>query len=281
MIRMSEQTELAAFLRACRSRVTPGDVGLPAGTRRRTAGLRREEVAQLAGISVDYYIRLEQARGPRPSRQVLFALARALRLSADEQAHLVRLACADPLPAGEPATVVPTAVHHLLELLGDLPAYVINARYDVLAWNTAALALVADFASWPAGERNLLWQVFQGAADSVDYTPEQWDAFAGQCVADLRDAAGRYPNDPGIAGLVERLRRVSPEFARRWDANEVAVSRGTSKRLHHRAVGAVEVRQQVLHLPEGDQRLIVYVPEPGSPAADALRLVSMAGSEGW
>ena len=218
---------------------------------------------------------------------MLFALARALRLSADEQAHLVRLSCADPLPEGAPGTEVPTAVHHLLEFLGDLPAYVINARYDILAWNAAALALVADFASLPAGERNLLWQVFRfqgatgSAAKGVDYTPAQWDAFAGQCVADLREAAGRYPNDPGIADLVARLRRVSPDFARRWDANEVAVSRGTAKRLHHRAVGAVEVRQQVLYLPEGDQRLIVCVPEPGSPAADALRLVSMVGSEGW
>src|SRR5262245_14677802 len=116
MIRVSERTELAAFLRACRSRVTPADVGLPAGNRPRIPGLRREEVAQLAGISVDYYIRLEQARGPRPSRQVLLALARALRLSADEQAHLVRLSCADPLPEGAPCMAVPTAVHHLLEL---------------------------------------------------------------------------------------------------------------------------------------------------------------------
>jgi transcriptional regulator with XRE-family HTH domain len=281
MIRVSERTEMAAFLRACRGRVTPEDVGLPTGGRRRITGLRREEVAQLAGISVDYYIRLEQARGPRPSRQVLLALGRALRLSADEQAHLVRLSCADPLPEGGPATEVPAAVLHLLEFLGDLPAYVINSRYDILAWNAAALALVADFASLPAGERNLLWQVFQGSTASVDYTAAQWDAFAGQCVADLREAAGRYPNDPGIAALVARLRRVSPDFARRWDANEVAVSRGTAKRLHHRAVGAVEVRQQVLYLPEGDQRLIVYVPEPGSPAADALRLVSMVGSEGW
>ena len=281
MIHVSERTELAAFLRACRGRVTPADVGLPAGTRRRITGLRREEVAQLAGISVDYYIRLEQARGPCPSRQVLLALARALRLSADEQAHLVRLSCADPLPEGEPATEVPAAVRHLLEFLGDLPAYVINARYDILAWNAAALALVADFASWPAGERNLLWQVFQGSNDGVDYTAAQWNAFAGQCVADLREAAGRYPNDPGIAELVARLRKVNPDFARRWDANEVAVSRGFAKRLRHRAVGVVEVRQQVLYLPEGDLRLIVYVPEPGSPAADALRLVSMVGSEGW
>src|SRR2546423_6154114 len=195
MIRVNERTELAAFLRRGRGRVTPGDVGLPAGPRRRITGLRREEVAQLAGLSVDYYIRLEQARGPRPSRQVLFALARALRLSADEQAHLVRLSCADPLPEGVPGTEVPTAVHHLLEFLGDLPAYVINARYDVLAWNAAALALVADFGSWPAGERNLLWQGFQGATDraaggatgSTGYTPAQGGAVAGPGGGDLRE----------------------------------------------------------------------------------------------
>jgi hypothetical protein len=177
--------------------------------------------------------------------------------------------------------VVPAAVRHLLELLGDLPAYVINARYDVLAWNAAALALVADFASWRDGERNLIWQVFRGDAAGVDYSAAQWDVFAGHCVADLREAAGRYPRDPGIAELVARLRAQSPDFARRWDANEVAVPRGTAKRLHHRAVGPVEVEQQILYLPEGDQRLIVYVPVPGSPSADALRLVSIVGSERW
>jgi transcriptional regulator with XRE-family HTH domain len=275
------RSDVADFLRACRSRVTPADVGLPTGTRRRIPGLRREEVAQLAGISVDYYIRLEQARGARPSRQVLLALARALRLSADEEAHLVRLSCADPLPVGAPCTEVPTAVRHLLELLGDLPAYVINARYDVLAWNAAALALVADFASWPDGERNLVWQVFQGDGESVAYSAAQWDVFAGQCVADLREAAGRYPKDAGIAELVARLRAASPDFARRWDANEVAVPRGTAKRLHHRSVGSLDVEQQILYLPGGDQRLIVYVPVPGSPSADALRLVSIVGNERW
>jgi transcriptional regulator with XRE-family HTH domain len=278
---MSGRIELAEFLRACRSRVRPGDVGLPAGTRRRIPGLRREEVAQLAGISVDYYIRLEQARGPRPSHQVLGALARALRLSEDERAHLLRLACVDPRPAGEPGVEVPVALRHLLELLGDLPAYVLNPRYDVLAWNAAALALVADFAAWPDGERNLIWQVFRGDQGSVEYSPAQWDAFATACVADLREAAGRYPDDPGIAGLVARLRAVSPDFARRWEAHEVAVRRSTVKRLHHRSVGAVEVTQQILYIPDRDQRLIVYVPAPGSPSADALRLVSIVGSQQW
>jgi transcriptional regulator with XRE-family HTH domain len=287
--------DLAEFLRACRSRVRPADVGLPAGSRRRIPGLRREEVAQRAGISVDYYIRLEQARGPHPSVQVLGALARALCMSADERAHLLRLACADPPPAGDPGTEVPTAVRHLLELLGDLPAYVLNPRYDVLAWNTAALALVADFAAWPDGERNLIWQVFRGAADraaggaardkgaggGVEYSFAQWDAFAGDCVADLREAAGRYPHDAQIADLVARLRAASPDFAHRWDANEVAVRRGNAKQLFHRSVGPLELEQQILQVPDRDQRLIVYVPVPGSPSADALRLVSIVGSERW
>ena len=239
-------------------------------------------MAQLAGISVDYYIRLEQARGPRPSHQVLTALARALRLSPDEQAHLLRLACVDPpVTPEEPSDEVPTGVRYLLELLGDLPAFVLNPRYDVLAWNDAARALAADFAAWPAGERNLIWQVFHGDGDGMAYTPEQWDAFAGQCVADLREVAGRYPKDAGIADLVARLRATSPDFARRWDANEVAVRRGTGKRLHHPVVGPVDVQQQILYIPDTDQRLIVYVPEPGSASADTLRLLSMVGSQPW
>jgi transcriptional regulator with XRE-family HTH domain len=287
------RTELADFLRACRGRVQPADVGLPAGTRRRTPGLRREEVARLAGISVDYYVRLEQARGPRPSRQVLMALVRALRLSDDERGHLLRLACVEPVAAGTPDPTVPVGVLYLLDLLGDLPAYVLSPRYDVLAWNPAACALVADFSSWPDGQRNLVWQVFcggtgggggmatTGSADGSGYTAEQWAAFAAHCVADLREAAGRFPDDPGFAALVSRLRAASPEFARRWDANEVAVRQSMGKRLHHPVVGPMELEQLVLHLPECDQRLVVYVPAPGSRSADALRLLAVVGGQRW
>jgi transcriptional regulator with XRE-family HTH domain len=274
------RTELADFLRACRGRVQPTDVGLPRGARRRTPGLRREEVAQLAGISVDYYIRLEQARGPQPSRQVLLALARALRLSADELAHLQRLACVDAPPAASPDRDVPTGVRHLLDLLGDLPAYVLNARHDVLAWNTAATVLVADFDAWP-GRRNLIWQVFCGDGSGLSYTGAQWDAFARHCVADLREAAGRFPDDAGIAELVAQLRSASADFARRWDAHEVAIRRSISKRLHHPEIGTVEVQQQILNIPDSDQRLIVYVPEPGSPSADSLRLLSIVVNQRW
>jgi transcriptional regulator with XRE-family HTH domain len=280
------RAELADFLKACRGRVQPADVGLPAGTRRRTPGLRREEVARLAGISVDYYVRLEQARGPHPSRQVLMALVRALRLAEDERNHLLRLACADPVAAGTPDPTVPVGVLYLLDLLGDLPAYVLSPRYDVLAWNAAACALVADFSSWPDGQRNLIWQVFCGSVlDGPDvgagYTAEQWTKFASHCVADLREAAGRYPDDPGFAALVSRLRTASPEFARRWEANEVAVRQSMGKRMHHPVVGAMELEQLVLHLPECDQRLMVYVPAPGSRSAEALRLLAVVGGQRW
>lgn len=157
-----DRADLADFLRSRRARVRPTDVGLPPGTRRRTPGLRREEVARLAGISVDYYTRLEQARGPRPSRQVLAALARALRLADDERSHLFHLVDEVPGPPAGPSPEVPDAILHLLDQLDHVPAFVIDVKYDVLAWNAMAAALLGDFARFPRAERNLVWQLFCG-----------------------------------------------------------------------------------------------------------------------
>ena len=197
-----DRAQLAEFLRIRRERLRPDDVGLPAGLRRRTPGLRREEVAGLATMSTDYYTRLEQGRGPRPSRPVLTGLARALRLSDDERAHLFRLAGEQPGPPPGPPTDVRTGVLRMLARL-DVPGLVLDAKYDVLAWNPLAAALIADFSGLPPRERNLLRLRFlSGSRQQERFGEQQTVEFAREVVADLRAATGRYPDDPALAALV-------------------------------------------------------------------------------
>ncbi|HZC26097.1 MAG TPA: helix-turn-helix transcriptional regulator, partial [Actinopolymorphaceae bacterium] len=275
-----DRRQLAEFLRSRRARVQPDDVGLAAGTRRRTPGLRREEVARLAGISVDYYARLEQARGPRPSRQVLSALARALRLYDAERAHLHHLAGEVPLPPSGPSRDVPAGVLHLLDRLDDTPAYVVDVKYDILAWNPMAAALLGDPSTWPPGPRNIIWNLFAGPYSATALADPQSAAFADECVAELRAAAAQYPNDPGIEKLIARLRTASPEFVRRWEQLRVCVRRGsTTKHLHHPTVGDLTLECEVLDVAGHGQRLIVYSAAPGSPSAEALKLLSVVGTQ--
>lgn len=182
--------ELAGFLRSRRARVTPREVGLPEGERRRTPGLRRQEVAQLAGMSIDYYIRLEQGRGPHPSRQVLNALARALMLSADERAHLFHLAG----QALEPARLradVPPSILHLIAFLDEVPAYVLDAKYDILAWNPLAGALMGGLDTRPPEDLNVIRWVFRSPDLAEHLSDEEKGRFARASVADLRWAATR------------------------------------------------------------------------------------------
>ena len=155
-----DRTELGTALNTWRARLTPTDVGLPAGTRRRTPGLRREEVAQLAGMSVDYLTRLEQGRGPRPSASILTALARALRISVAERDHLFHLAGSAPPRPGRISDAVRPSLLRLMDRFTDLPAMLLNARADILAWNPLAAALLGDFSALPPAQRNLVWQRF-------------------------------------------------------------------------------------------------------------------------
>ncbi len=273
-----DRAELADFLRGRRERVPPSAAGLPHGSRRRTPGLRREEVAQLAGISVDYYARLEQARGPRPSRQVLAALARALRLHDDERDHLYRLAGETPSPPAGLDPEVSPGILHLIERLVDTPAFVLDAKYDVLAWNALAAAVMGDLSAEPPAERNIVWRTFCGRyADPL--APES-RAVATEIVSDLRAAAAKYPQDPGIRALVTRLRATSPAFVRLWDEHRVCVRRNsTVKRMRHPLVGEFDVECEVLHIADRDQRLIIYTADRDSPAAEALRLLSVVGTQ--
>ncbi|MEU8891116.1 helix-turn-helix transcriptional regulator [Streptomyces sp. NPDC048442] len=262
-----DRAELAHFLRDRRARLKPVSVGLVAGGRRRTPGLRREEIAQLAGISPDYYMRLEQARGPRPSRQVLKSLAWALQLSDDERNYLFRLTGEAPALAGA-SREVPANVLMLLERLDDNPAMVLDAKYDILAWNRMATALMCDFDALPAGERNTLRWLF-GRQRAWLETADGW-RYARQCVADLR-ATGRYPEDPAVRDFVDQLHAESPQFARLWDAREIEIQRSTTKRSVHPVVGELELDCEILVLPDRDQRLIFYTAALGSPSHKALQ----------
>lgn len=255
--------ELSGFLRSRRDRLRPADVGLPPGPRRQTPGLRRTEVALLAGISVDYYVRLEQGRGPRPSEQVLTALGRALRLTGDEHAYLLRLARPAPPPAPRP---VPGNVLRLLDRLGDVPAMVIDASYDLVAWNRMLVALIGDPATWPPRRRNRLRRLFD-TGDAI--TGNRLD-LARLCVADLR-ASGRYPADPAVRALVGELLDESPEFARLWAEREVVVQRTLTKRTVHPVVGPLELDCEILAVPGYEHRLLVYTAAPGTPSEDGLK----------
>jgi transcriptional regulator with XRE-family HTH domain len=264
-----DRRELAAFLRSRRARVRPGPA---AGPRRRTPGLRREEVARLAGISVDYYARLEQARGPRPSRQVLSALARALRLPEAERAHLHHLAGELPDPPG-PSADVPAEALHLLDRLHDTPAFVIDAKHEILACNQTAAALLGDLARGSPDRRNVAWSLFVSESQALADPPVS--AFADKCVARLRAAAARFPRDPGIHHLITRLRSASPEFERRWQELRVCVPPGPATRhISHPEAGELTLECEALELAEHGQRLIVYSAEPGSPSAAALRALA-------
>jgi transcriptional regulator with XRE-family HTH domain len=261
-----DRQQLADFLRVRRAAVRPGDVGLPEGSRRRTPGLRRQEVAQLAGISVEYYVRLEQARGPRPSRQVLNALARALVLDRDQRAHLFHLVDGSP-EAVSPGREVPRTVLNMLEGLGDLPAYVVNAGYDMLAWNRLADVFMGFLSKLRVEERNILRTSFTGPKVAERLADPAHAAFVRACVADVRASLARNPGDAELRSLVEELLRVSPEFGVMWADHEVAVRRVVTKRVSHPVLGPVEFDCQVLEVPGTGLRVVVYVPEPGSVSA--------------
>jgi transcriptional regulator with XRE-family HTH domain len=266
---------LAEFLRVRREALQPTDVGLPAGLRRRTPGLRREEVASLATMSTDYYTRLEQGRGPRPSRPVLTGLARALRLSDDERGHLFRLAGEQPGPPG-PSADVRTGVLRMLAQL-DVPGLVLDAKYDVLAWNPLAAALITDFSALPPRDRNLLRLRFLTDRQTELFGEQATREFARDAAADLRAATSTYPNDPALAQLVEDLLAGSPEFAEIWVRHEVGRQQTLCQTIFHPQVGRIDVICEVLVVPERDQRVVLYTAEPGSASEQAIRLLDVIG----
>ena len=274
-------TGLGAFLRSRRERITPADVGLPAGRRRRTPGLRREEVAQLAFVSAEYYTRLEQARGPSPSREVLGGLARALRLSDAERDHLHHLAGVPPGPPPGPSRNVRASVHDLVRRLPLAAATVTSAVYDVLVWNDLAAALMEDFSAVSPRDRNLARRAFLGPRRDGQglYGVSDVAEFRRSVAAGLRGAAARYPDAPEVTGLVEELLAGSEEFARLWERGEVAPPRVLRKTFHHPLVGPVTVNCDVLDIADRDQHVVIYTADPGSSSEEALRLLSVVGTQ--
>ncbi|MGC0335774.1 helix-turn-helix transcriptional regulator [Streptomyces sp. SLBN-8D4] len=276
-----DRRELADFLRSRRERITPADVGLPAGARRRTPGLRREEVAQLAYISTEYYTRLEQARGPRPSLEVLAQVARALRLSDAERDHLHHLAGTPPGPPPGPSREVRQSIVDLLHRLPQAAAIVISAAHEVIAWNDLAAALMEDFSALSRRDRNLVRRVFLGPHPHGRrlYGVSDGEEFAISSVQHLRAASARYPGDAELTGLVTELLDGSEEFATLWAAHDVTASPTLCKTFDHPVVGRVVVNCDVLDIADRDQRVVIYTAAPGSPSEEALRLLSVIGTQ--
>jgi hypothetical protein len=227
---------------------------------------------------VDYYIRLEQARGPHPSEQILAALARALMLTQDERDYLFRIAGTSPPLAASPSREVTLATRHLLDCLAETPAYVLDAKYDVLAWNQLATYFIGDLSAFPEADRNMLRWMFRQPDEDVHWSEAETLAFTRGCVADLRAAYARYPGDRSIEDLVTELLATSPRFARMWAAHEVEVRRPVHKRVDHPLAGHLEFDCHMLHAPDTDQRLVIYSAAPGSPTWAAFRRLANSTS---
>lgn len=272
--------ELGTFLRTRREQIRPEAVGLIAGPRRRVPGLRREEVAQLAGASVDYYNELERGSGTQPSEQMLAALARALRLTRDERDYLFHLADRPvPADAGRAAHVHPGMLD-LLSRLPATPAQVITDLHVTLVQNPLAVALLGD-QSQPDGEQaSFLHRWFTDQTSRRLYPEEDHDAQSRAFVADLRAAAAaRGPRDTEAAVMVEELLARSPEFAELWSIHDVAFRRDDRKRINHPVLGLIEVNCLNLFSEDGRQRLLWFTPALGTPSADALEMLGVVGMQ--
>jgi len=251
--------ELAAFLRARRERLAPHDVELPQGRRpRRTPGLRREEVAELANVSVDYVIRLEQGRGLRPSPEVLEALAQALRLSIDERAYMFDLAQQRQASGRQPtAQAPPESLARLVRDLSPLPSMLVNHRFDILSWNPEMAALMVDFGALPDEQRNALW--LRMLYPPLHHFFLDRERVVREGIADLRAAWAAHPEDTALRELVEELTSHSAEFARLWPQRCVRVNGRGLRPLLHPRVGPLTVEYEVLTpLQDPDLRVIIY-----------------------
>jgi transcriptional regulator with XRE-family HTH domain len=274
---MARHSELGAFLRAQRARLRPGDVGLaPDAVARRVPGLRREEVARLAGVSTDYYTRLEQGRKVSASESVLNAVARALCLDETGREHLFDLAhppAAPPERETARAQRARWSTVQLIESWTDQPAMILGRRRDVLGINALARALIFDFTALPVAERNYIrWILLDPAARELY---RDWETVASEMVGILRMDAGRFPDDRGVSDLVGELAVKSREFPGWWADQRVVAHTHGVKRFRHQLVGDLELQWQGLILPgDEDQRILVYFAVPGSPSAEKLSLLA-------
>jgi transcriptional regulator with XRE-family HTH domain len=271
---MDRSRELADFLRSRRARITPDRTGLPAdGRARRVPGLRRDEVARLAGVSTEYYTRLEQGRAGNPSPEVVEALARALELDPAEREHLTDLLARPARRAPVSPQRVRPGLHLMLRTLDHVPAFVVGRRTDILAANRLARTVLTDFEALPVPQRNLArYYLLDPAARE---RTGDWERIAAETVAMLRLEAGRYPGDRRLADLVGELTLRCPEFSTWWNDHRVLRRTHGSKRYYHPLVGELHFSYESLQPPgDPDQTLCVYNVEPGSPTEEALRLLA-------
>jgi transcriptional regulator with XRE-family HTH domain len=269
--------ELGVFLQSRRARITPAEVGLPTGPRRRVPGLRRDEVAQLAGASVDYYIELERGRGAQPSTQMLAGLARALRLDADERDHLFRLAGRVPPMSHGTAVHVQPAMLALLDRLGTTPAQIITDLHETLVQNRLAAALLGPPVPVQGNAASFVYRWFTDPGSRSIYPEEDHPHHSRVLVSDLRAAVARRDHDTTSMAMVDGLRRASAEFADLWDTGDVAVRRGERKRINHPELGVVDINCQNLFSEDGRQRLQFFTAPAGSPAIEQLKLLAVIG----
>ncbi|BCL80278.1 transcriptional regulator [Ktedonobacteria bacterium brp13] len=269
---------LADFLRQRRARLSPTDVGLPPGIRRRTPGLRREEVAQLANIGTSWYVWLEQGRDVHPSAQVLESLAQALRLTLNERRHLFLLAGQPlPSPASPSEESVSPALQQMLDDLNPTPAYVMGRRYDYLAWNKAADGLFAISEASSPYARNLIWRLF--TSPTMRERPN-WEMVARATLAEFRAARAHYPGDRWFEEMIEDLKQISPEFCRWWPHHDVRGALDGHKVMQHPTLGHLEFEHLTLQvLSNPDIRIMIYAPNAVTRAKLQRFLETMASGE--
>ncbi|ROQ69845.1 helix-turn-helix protein [Streptomyces sp. 840.1] len=279
---VSNRSGFAVLLRAWRDRLSPADAGFTMTDGRRAPGLRREELAQLAGLSVDYVLRLEQGRAKNPSAQVVGALSRALQLSRAERDQLYRGAGLLPPQDGTVGVHVPPGIQRLAARLGDVPIGVFTADWSLVWWNTTWSALHGDPAVLPAVERNLARALFGNGAAHASMRPVRSergeDAFAESIVADLKDAVSRYPGDAQLDRLVQEMREASAVFARLWSTRTAAAQHATERKtIRHPEVGDILLDCDVLIVPGADLRMVTYTAATGSSDAGKLDLLRVTG----
>jgi transcriptional regulator with XRE-family HTH domain len=273
--------ELAGCLRAWRDRLTPAEAGLPAGRGRRTPGLRREEVAGLAGLSLDYLARLEQGRAHSPSASVLASLARTLRLTDDERAHLFRLAGqVEPGPGTINRHITPS-LQRLLNRLADVPVMVVDAAGEIVAANPLANALMGDLSAASRRERTIPWRHFSGMPSRLERTPEEHAEAEEAIAADLHDALGRFPDDQYLNELIRDLRELSPRFAELWEKRPIAHTPSRRKTFNHPDIGAITLDCDALAVQGSDLNVIVYTAPADSPDGHALALLATIGLQSF
>jgi transcriptional regulator with XRE-family HTH domain len=274
-----DQTDLASFLRSRREAIQPDDVGIPRGSRRRTPGLRREELAALCGMSTDYYSRLERGRGPQPSEQMLTAIARGLRLTLDERDHLFVLAGHNAPARTTHSDHVNAGMMRVLDRLDDTPAQVVTGTGETIIQTPLAVALLGDQTRYTGPARSIIYRWFTDPHERSLYVPDEHPTHSRVYVAQLRGVAAREGRKSYAAALAHRLCAQSPEFAALWAQHEVGVTYAGTKRVIHPQVGTIALHCQVLVDPDQSQSLLVFTAIPGTEDHDKLRLLSVIGSQ--